>query len=760
MTRCPTQDTTLAKRAGRQGLTHGLGAACALALFACRAPQVQPASNPAAAPSADALDLALHRFRGLGVQVLPPSLLDAAPSGHNKIESFSARDARLHDVLLSMFKDSDVNVALDPDIGEHVATFDIKSASLEEAFQHVLSTYDLAYRFDGSFLRIGPTSRRVFDVDYPATAAAADASSSSGSTATSATESSGSSSGSAAAAATFWSSLRTDLAALTSGQAGSRLVTNPTLGTVLVEGPPSLVRRIETYLATAHRRATRLVSIEARVLEVTLSDAVQLGVDWSLFPDFFNTAKQGLAGGGAVVSQSLGSAADALRVGLIKTDTFSVLVDMLERQGQLRVLSNPRVSTLSNVPAQIRVVEQVPVIEREIVDSQGTSRTQFAVRFESAGVQVSVTPQVGEDGMITVHVLPSITEVSGYVTTPDGLVSEPILNTRSAEAIVRVADGQAAVIGGLRGTRRTEDLDKVPLLGDIPLLGALFRKTLQTRAQTELVIVLFPRVLSPAWVDEDVERGLERTVASRVPFRRLTLAMEEDASLWQRAALDGAPSRGDGGEQLAPPLNVAAPQRGISRRGLSRLALASARRALTAGDDNQATFDLNQALTLDDTDADAWLLLGTHARRRTGDSAARRALERAIQLDDAPAAALNNLGLLELAAGNPVAAEGLFERALAHSDGKLAAAHNNLGIARLQQGHFALAATAFRRALELEPSLREAHANLGAAADSTGDVATAAVSYRRFLLAGGDLNDPRLRALRARIDTLATHWEQ
>jgi len=727
----------------------------ALVLAACAAP-------PAPDDREDA-ETALRRFRGLSVQVMPPRHLEASAAAA-RIESFSARDARLQDVLLTLFKDSDVNVVLDPGLGDEVATFDVKGAPLAEAFQQILATYDLAYRFDGSFLRIGRVARRVFDVDFPASAggspAAADASGEPGALG-SAAAMAGVSGASGGAAASFWSAMRADLAALVSEQPDVRLVTNPNLGAVVVEGPPSVLRRVDAYLANARRRATRLVSIEARLLEVSLSDSLQFGVDWSLFPNFFRTDESGGVPGGAVIGQSLSSAADALRIGLIKTDTFSFLVDMLERQGQVRVLSNPRISTLSNVPAQIRVVEQVPVIEREIIDSQGTSRTQFSVRFEDAGVQVAVTPQVGEDGMITVHVQPSITEVSGFVSTPDDLVTEPILNTRSVEAIVRVADGQAAVIGGLRGTRRTEDLDKVPVLGDLPLLGALFRKTTQTRTRTELVIVLFPRVLTPAWVDEDVERGIERTVGARAPFRRLTLDLEEPPAQWRHPALDGTPGTGDqGAVDVAPAKTAQASASGIGRQSLAQLGVERALRALEGGDDATAAYELEGALALDGSDPSTWVLRGLLERRRNGNAAARAALERALHLGSRDGVACNNLGVLELAAGNPVAAEGLFERALAEAGDRFAAAHANLGVAQLQQGRLEAARAACLRALAIDPSMREAYVNLGVAADLAGDVGAAAEAYRRYLRAGGELDDPRLRALRDRIDTLAKHWRE
>jgi MSHA biogenesis protein MshL len=704
---------------------------------------------------------ALQSFRGLHVNVLPDSFDTSLPAG-NRIESFVARATSLGDVLTTLFKDSDVNVFIDETSAALPATFDIKNASLEEALDTILTTNDLTYRWDGTFLRVSRRERAVFDVDFPSgEGSLAGGAETGGAESAAPTAVGGTTSGqarSAAAAAAFWRSLRADLEALTRGDEGIVLLTNPTLGTVMVDGRPSSVRRVEAYLDNARRRATQLVSIEARILEVSLSEDFQLGVDYSLLPGLFNSHepdRQGTLPGGAVISQSLSAGVGNLRFGFINTNQFSILVDMLQAQGQVRVLSNPRVSTLNNVPATIRVVQQVPVIEREIIDSQGTSRTQFSVRFEDAGVAVSVTPQVAEDGVVTVHVAPSITEVTGFVSTPDNLVTEPILSTRNVEAILRIADGQAAVIGGLRSTRKTEELSSVPFLGSIPGLGALFRTTRQSSAETELVVVVHPRVLSAAWLREDIDRGLERVLRARVPFKFGPIGMQEDERSWGQPHLGGQPASGD--PAAAPLLVRAAPPpegaKALSRTNLARLSFGRAVRHLEHGNETQGWQDLDEALALDDRRPEAWLLRGTLERRRGNDAAARRSLERAQELAPDHPLPRNSLGLIELDAGNPVAAEGHFRAAAQRAD--LAPLQNNLGVAFLQQGRMPEAAAAFRAAATKDKDLAEAHANLGVCLELQGDVPGAAQAYRAFLLAGGDIEDPRLRALRASIRALA-----
>ena len=121
---------------------------------------------------------------------------------------------------------------------------------------------------------------------------------------------------------------------------------------------------------------------------------------------------------------------------------------------------------------------------------------------------------------------PEVTQSTGTVVTPDGLITQPIISRRDTTTVVRVADGQAIAVGGLRSTRKEETLSGVPFLMDIPLLGQLFSSTVQTREEVELMIVLTPRVLDASWLAEEVRRGAHRLVSLRRPFQFNSIGLE------------------------------------------------------------------------------------------------------------------------------------------------------------------------------------------------------------------------------------------
>lgn len=716
---------------------------------------------------------ALSSYRGLGVTVLPKTLAEAPATHGTAVSAFGSRDAGFADVMLALFKDSSINLMMEGDM-PGTATFDIKASTLEETFEQLLGVYDLAYRWDGNFLRVGRKARRTFLVDYPANdgsgggatmgaggssspgKSGASSSGSSGGTASGAGAPSGGIASSGGGAQAFWSSLTTDVKSLVGTDADSVVFTNTTLGSITVDAKPSSVRKVAEYLDHARKRATKQVSLEARVLEVSLNRDFKFGVNYSLLPGLFHTSNQGTLAGGAIAIGSATSGETTAQIGYLSPNHFSIFYDALESQGQVRVLSSPRVSTLNNISASIRVVEQVPVIEREIVETTGVSRTQFNVRFVDAGITVNVTPQIGEDGVITAVVEPSIIEVSGFVRTPDGLITEPILNTRNLRTIVKVQDGQALVMGGLRSTRRNEELNKIPLLGDIPGLGMLFRSTSQSKAETEIVIVIYPRVLTPEWEKEDFDRGVDRVMKARVPFVASTVAMEEQDREWTKDHLDGrVPPTANGVDRarIEPPAAkpTEEPKKTLSRQGLSHLAFLRAYDRLERGEALAAQQDLEDALANDPANAAAWFVKGVLALRAGRLAEAQSALSRASTLAPGDASVLNALGLAELRLDEAVTAEGRFRAALAQSN--LPELHNNLGIALLAQGSAALAENEFRAALaDAKAAPAEAHVNLAASLDQQGKGAEALASYRAFLLAGGNPRDPRLKGFTARFD--------
>ncbi|GEM_PF-1667270 len=694
----------------------------------------------------------LEEFGGLGVALMPGAGSGTPKSG-TRVEALSSKSADLRDVLMTLFQGSEINLLIDDGVAKK-ASFDIKESTLEQAFLSLLEVYDLSYRWDGSFLRIVPKEQRIFDVDFPSEQFARSTGldeEESGTTSQVNQQSISQSGGTNAVSGDFWSALRNDLTDMMEGVEDGKVLINRRLGTVSVEGPPSVVRRVEAYLRAVRRRSMQQVSIEARILEVKLNREFKAGVDYSLLPGFLNSRdpianRSGTLTGGAVIAQSTSTGAESLKVGFLNAGQFSIFIDALQSQGQVRVLSSPRVSTLNNVPAIIRVVEQVPVIEREIIDNTTSSRTQFNVRFEDAGVAVSVTPQIGEDGVITAVVRPSIIEVSGFVSTPDKLITEPILNTRTLTTTLRIPDGTPVVLGGLRAKRKTEDVTGIPLLADLPGLGALFRSTVQRSEDTELVIVLFPRILSSSWEAEHLGRSLDRVLRLRRPFRFGTALEKEDEGEWVEPLLGGkARSRGLRADRLGgtkkSPHAV-----GLSRTGLSDLALKRAHRHLAAGDATQARREILEAISLDPEKAEAWLLKGVQDMEQGRAAAAEDAFRRVLELDSGNLHASVNLGLLQLRAGNALGAEHVFRSVLEGAE--IPEVRNDLGIALLRQDRLEEARQAFVEALTKRPDLVEAHGNLAVCAFRLGDLEGARKAYREFLMAGGDPGDPRLLPLR------------
>jgi Flp pilus assembly protein TadD len=404
---------------------------------------------------------------------------------------------------------------------------------------------------------------------------------------------------------------------------------------------------------------------------------------------------------------------------------------------------------MNNVPANIRVVDQVPVINRDIVDVQGVSRTSYAVKFVDAGVSVQVTPMIGEDGMITVDVKPQVTEQTGTVVTPDGLIEEPILSTRETSTIVRVADGQAIALGGLRSTRKDETRQGIPFLMDVPMLGQLFSSTVQSRTEVELMILLVPRILDSSWIDEEIRRGEHRLVNLRRPFQWNSIQLDshrpED---WGAGALQIAPfAAAEPSARVPdaePPPAAAGKNLSVTRDGLAGRLLVRAQKAIDEGQHRQAIVWLEEALALAPRRVDALVAAGVLSSRTGNRGRAHLWLERAVELAPDDPVALTALGALELLDASPRAAKGHLERA--HAAIGTSTSASNLAAAMLLSGETEAARTLLRAAGDAQ-SPPELHANLAYAELATGNLTAARAAFERALAAGAEPRNPRVNAL-------------
>ncbi len=714
-------------------------AAWGAAVLACCTPMGE--ASPPRLDQDDGAGSAVYR----PMLVVPMPELSATRSTGRAMQSLQARNSAVGDVLLALFKDSDINLIVDPDVAATPCTFDIKQSTIEQAFEALLESVDLGYSWDGGFLRVTDRVRETMYVDLMSVENTIGPNMQ-GAAAAGGGQANAGAQGAGQNDVDFWADLETMLPQVLGD--GADAVINRASATVHVEASPQRVARLRELIDTTLRRVNRQVSLEARILEVRLNDSYSLGVNWSLLPDLFNSNKVGTATGGGVLTQTAASGGAALTFGVLDTGDFSAFVDALQRQGEVRVLSSPRVATMNNQPANIAVVDQVPVISREVIDNGGLARTEFSVDFVDTGVTLNVRPMIGEDGILTVAISPSVRERTGTVITPDGLVEVPVVSERTATTLVRVSDGQAIALGGLRSTRKDETRQGVPFLMNIPFVGQLFSSTVQSRTEVELMIILSPRVLDDTWIEEAVRRGSHRLVQLRRGFQFNSIGLDELRSEdWSGGSLQGSARHPSGiGVRTPDALPVELPaDEGltVTRHGLAGHWLDRAQSELHGGQVRQALASIERAVQLEPRNAMALTAAGILYARQGNVPQARRLLDRAIALADDPVIATAR-GALELGHGSAHAAKGYFARAHATAGSPLSA--SNLAAALLALGEFE-AARKLLGSTAAEEAPGELFANRAFAALSLDDVDAAAADLDLALAAGVDVQNPRVLAL-------------
>jgi type II secretory pathway component GspD/PulD (secretin) len=233
------------------------------------------------------------------------------------------------------------------------------------------------------------------------------------------------------------------------------------------------------------------VLIEARIVQVVLRDEFRLGVDWDAVVKGAHGLELKTAWGG------VGSSGKAsLAIGTLSDDNYRAVIEALGSVNKSHVLSNPRVAVINNQEARILVGTTKPyVTTTTTTPSSGPVSVSEEVKFIDVGVKLVVTPTVHPDGYITMKIRPEVSSAANSIRTGQNNVI-PVVDTSEVETTVRVKDGVTIVIGGLIKDEKTRQDFKVPLLGDIPVVGLAFRNTGRTKEQTEIVIFLTPRIIS------------------------------------------------------------------------------------------------------------------------------------------------------------------------------------------------------------------------------------------------------------------------
>jgi len=297
----------------------------------------------------------------------------------------------------------------------------------------------------------------------------------------------------------FWTELNTSLNLIIQNEPTANVVVSPHAGIVVVRALPRTQNLIKKYLRSTQKSLNRQVIIEAKIIEVSLNDGYQAGIDWSKMGntsgDVFTIGQSG-----QVIQQEVSdSPLNGIFSLLYQGENFSAAIDLLKSQGDVQVLSSPRVSTVNNQKAIIKVGSDeffVTDVSTTTVTGTSTATTpNVTLTPFFSGISLDVTPQINKQGDIVLHIHPIVSEVTDQPKTlslgEDNFVLPLALtNVRESDSIVRTKSGRVIVIGGLMQNKVGEEDNSTPVLGDIPILGNLFKQTRQFQIKSELVILL------------------------------------------------------------------------------------------------------------------------------------------------------------------------------------------------------------------------------------------------------------------------------
>lgn len=538
----------------------------------------------AVAPNLDSIDAAMAESAATDretVPALPPDVQEALlppvsvelPEQARKVEQrfdIAVNEIPARQFFMGLVADSPYNMVMHPDVAGSL-TLDLKNVSVEDVMQTVRDVYGYEYRRNGNVYQVMPARMRsrIFKIDYldiqrtgssrtrvssgQVSEAAADNDNEDNGDSGSGSSDNGDDRSSVSGSevntrseSDFWTELDTALSMLIGEEEGRRVVINAHAGLIVVRALPGELRDVEDYLATLQDVVQRQVILEAKIVEVELNEGFRTGINWSALgePESGETVFGGQAGGGSIITDGVAEfAGDIVRLGpgngIIAAETtsfggmnflsinmndFTAFLELLKSQGKVQVLSSPRVSTVNNQKAVIKVgTDEFFVTDVETDTNTTLNTTNQSVNVELtpffSGVALDVIPQISADDEVTLHIHPTVSEVSERtksinVSTETSLeIPLALSSIRESDTIIRARSGQIVVIGGLMKDQQTNEVAKTPWLGDVPMFGKLFQHQRERKTKSELVILLRPIVTSGSddntW-NEQVRQSAER----------------------------------------------------------------------------------------------------------------------------------------------------------------------------------------------------------------------------------------------------------
>lgn len=506
------------------------------------------------------LSLSLKQVQA-ALQAEPPGAGVASSRAADGRFDIAMRNAPAAQVFAQLGAGSHYNVLVPPDVTGNLS-LNLKNTTMLEALETLRDMYGYDFRITGNrvFISSNAVQTRLYRINYlpgrrvgsselsiasAATANTGGAGASSGSSGASGSGSSGSGSsggsgntgggnngGSSATSSVrttsdsdFWRDVSDSLVSLIGNKDGRSVTINPGAGVILVRATPAELRQVTEYLRAVQVTIERQVMLEAKIVEVQLTKSSEAGINWGLFrSDGLNGGRLGAIGmvPGVSMTSSLTNSNVTITPGTgvtttatgkgfyglaLQTPNFSALLSFLETQGNVQVLSSPRIAAMNNQKAVLKVGSDDTFVTSvtnnvTVVNNTTVNSPTVATKTYFSGISLDVTPQIDETGTVMLHVHPAIS----VATTKDlslklgdsGTYQVPgvAISINETDSMVRVRDGQIVAIGGLMQQSGTDSLTGVPGLGEAPVVGRLFRYKSNSSTKRELVILIKPTVLS------------------------------------------------------------------------------------------------------------------------------------------------------------------------------------------------------------------------------------------------------------------------